>query len=91
RYTMGGFLSFDINDHTTAYSETMFARNTSRAEYGPSGLFAFGTPQISCSNPLWSASQKADLCSPAAIAANQAAFGTTGDVITLYAARRSVE
>ena len=30
----------------------MFARNTSTAQYGPSGLFAFGTPSISCSNPL---------------------------------------
>jgi outer membrane receptor protein involved in Fe transport len=91
RYTMGGFLTFALNDHASVYSETMFARNTSRAEYGPSGLFAFGAPQISCSNPLWSAAEKADFCSPASIAANQAAFGTTGDVITLYAARRSVE
>ena len=41
RYTAGSFLNYDINDHATAYSEFMFARNTSSAAYGPSGLFAF--------------------------------------------------
>ncbi len=91
RYTAGTFINYDINEHTNVYNEFMFARNTSTAEYGASGLFAFGTPSISCSNPLFSPSQLADLCSPANIAANQALFGGTGDRITLYAARRSVE
>ena len=91
RYTTGAFLNYDINDKTNVYSETMFARNTSTASYGPSGLFAFGTPSISCSNPLLPADAVATLCSPANIAANQRHFGGTGDRITLYAARRSVE
>ena len=91
RYTMGGFLNLDVGDHANFYSETMFSRNTSTAQYGPSGLFAFGTPQIHCSNPLLNASELANWCSPANITANQALFGTAGDVITLYAARRSVE
>jgi outer membrane receptor protein involved in Fe transport len=91
RYTAGSFLNYDINDSTNAYSEFMFARNTSSADYGPSGLFAFGTPTISCSNPLLNASEVAALCSPGNIAANQATFGGTGNNIVLYAARRSVE
>ena len=91
RYTTGAFLNYDINDKLNIYSETMFARNTSTASYGPSGLFAFGTPSISCSNPLFTAGMQATLCTPANITANQALFGGTGDRITLYAARRSVE
>ena len=91
RYTAGAFLNYDISEQTNVYSEFMFSRNTSRAEYGPSGLFAFGTPTISCLNPLLTAAELATLCSPANVAANQAAFGGTGNNITLYAARRSVE
>jgi outer membrane receptor protein involved in Fe transport len=105
RYTVGGFLNYDVNEHTNVYSETMWSRNTSTAQYGASGLFAFGTPVISCSNPLFNASELAVLCTPDAIARNQWTFGpnnganfplggnprVTGDNILLYAARRSVE
>ena len=91
RYTTGAFLNYDINQNINVYSETMYALNTSTAQYGPSGLFAFGTPSISCSNPLLTPSELAVLCTPANIAANQAAFGGTGNRITLYVARRSVE
>jgi outer membrane receptor protein involved in Fe transport len=98
RYTAGSFLNYDINDSTNVYSEFMFARNTSSANYGPSGEFAFGTPTIHCDaagapnyNPLLTAGERATLCSPANIAANQATFGGTGQDITLYLARRSVE
>jgi outer membrane receptor protein involved in Fe transport len=98
-------LNYDINDNATAYSEFMFARNSSSANYGPSGLFAFGTPVISCANPLLTADEVATMCTPANIAANQATFGpangganplggnpnVTGNNILLYAARRAVE
>jgi iron complex outermembrane recepter protein len=91
RYTAGAFLNYDVNENINVYSETMYARNTSTAQYGPSGLFFYGTPSISCSDPLLTPSELAALCTPANIAANQAIFGGTGDRITLYAARRSVE
>ena len=91
RYTAGAFLNYDVNENVNVYSETMFALNTSTAQYGPSGLFAFGTPVISCSNPLLNPSELAAMCTPANIAANQATFGQTGNNITVYAARRSVE
>ena len=90
RYTAGAFLSFDINDRMNAYSETMYARNTSTAQYGPSGSF-FELINMSCSNPLLRPDERALLCNPANIAANQLHYGTTGDRITIYAARRSVE
>jgi len=91
RYTAGAFLNYDVNENVNVYSETMFARNTSTAQYGSSGLFAFGTPSISCSDPLLNASELAAMCTPTKIAENQATFGGTGDRITVYAARRSVE
>ncbi len=106
RYTAGGFLNYDINDSTNVYSETMYARNTSSANYGPSGLFAFGQEVISCTNnPLLTAQEVGTLCSPANVASNQAWFGpangaknplggnarVTGSNILMYIARRSVE
>ena len=105
RYTAGAFLNYDVNDHANVYSEFMFARNTSTAQYGPSGLFAFGKQVISCANPLLTAQELAALCTPGNIAANQATFGpanaganplggnpnVTGNNILLYLARRSVE
>lgn len=97
RYTGGSFINYEINPAADVYSEFMFARNTSTAEYGPSGLFAFGTPTINCASvanggdPLLTAQERALICNPANIAANQAVFGGTGQNITLYAARRSIE
>jgi outer membrane receptor protein involved in Fe transport len=105
RYTAGGFLNYDINDSTNVYAETMYSRNSSSGAYGPSGLFAFGTPVISCSNPLLTPGELAAMCTPAAIAANQATWGpangagnplggnprVVGNNILLYVARRSVE
>ena len=39
RYTGGSFLNYEINEHADVYSEFMFTRNTSTAQYGPSGDF----------------------------------------------------
>ena len=75
------------------YSETMFARNTSRAEYGASGLFAFGDEVISCSNPLFTPSELAVMCSPTAITPEPLYYPelTGTNNIHILAARRSVE
>ncbi len=104
RYTAGAFLNYDINEHVNAYSETMYARNQSRAEYGPSGLFAFGKTIINCdTNPLLSPLQQSTICNPANVPLNQALFnaapygptqsgyGLTGNEVLMYTARRSVE
>jgi iron complex outermembrane receptor protein len=70
----------------------MFSRNTSQAQYGPSGAFAYTNYITDCAtNPLLSASEVATLCQPANVAANQALYGLTGSQIELRLARRNVE
>jgi iron complex outermembrane receptor protein len=92
RYTAGAFLNYDLNDSTNVYSNFMFARNSSTANYGPSGLFTYTGVQMSCANPLLPANAVAAFCTPANIAANQAAFpNVTGNNINLYVGRRAVE
>jgi outer membrane receptor protein involved in Fe transport len=98
RYTAGSFLNYDINDSTNVYSDFMYARNSSEANYGPSGLFTYTGATVSCGgpagvNPLFSAAEAAVFCAPATVAANQLAFpqnaGTNN--INLYVGRRAVE
>lgn len=91
RYTAGAFLNYEINDHANVYTETMFARNTSQAQYGPSGDFT-GLATFSCNNPLLTPSEKATICSPANLAANQATYGPTDPTqVSVYIGRRNVE
>src|SRR5271167_2124732 len=91
RYTAGLFLTYDINDQANVYSQFMFSRNTSTAQYGPDALFYATNATVSCDNPLLTAAQSASFCTPGNIAANQALFGGTGRDINLYVGRRSVE
>jgi outer membrane receptor protein involved in Fe transport len=104
RYTAGAFFHYDVNPHATVYTETMWSRNTSTAQYGPSGSF-FNTVSLGCpgtptstaanTNPFIAATPgaQAALCAPNIIAANQASFPANAgtNLITLYLARRSVE
>jgi iron complex outermembrane receptor protein len=90
RYTAGAFLHYDVNEHASVYTETMFARNTSQAQYGPSGDF-FNLATMSCANPLLTAGEVAALCNPTTLAQNQALYGLTGNQISLYIGRRNVE
>jgi iron complex outermembrane recepter protein len=93
RYTAGSFLNYDINDNTNVYSNFMYARNSSEANYGPSGLFTYTAATISCANPLLTPAEVGILCAPATVAQNQIAFpqnaGTNN--INLYVGRRAVE
>jgi outer membrane receptor protein involved in Fe transport len=91
RWTAGAFLHYDINDSVTAYAETMYARNSSNAQYGPSGAFAFTFFQTSCSNPLLTASELSVLCNPATLTQNQNLYGGTGNQFTIGIGRRDVE
>jgi iron complex outermembrane receptor protein len=92
RYTAGSFFNYQVNDKTNVYSSFMYARNTSTADYGPSGLFSYTAAQIPCTSPLLTAQQTGIFCTPALIAENHAGFPNTpaGD-ITLYVGRRAVE
>ncbi|MBV8402621.1 MAG: TonB-dependent receptor, partial [Gammaproteobacteria bacterium] len=102
RYTAGAFFHYDLNQHATVYTETMWSRNTSTAQYGPSGSFFqlvnLGCPGIAGAVPgntdpyiASTPGATAALCSPALVAENQAVYGGTGNQISVYLARRSVE
>ena len=91
RYTAGVFLHYDVNDYASVYMETMFARNTSTAQYGPSGSF-YSKETISCTDPLLTAQELGVLCNPTTLAQNNAAYPTTpAGSFTAYIARRNVE
>jgi outer membrane receptor protein involved in Fe transport len=92
RYTAGAFLNYDVSEHMNVYSETMFAYNSSHAQYGPSGAFAYVDAVTSCSNPLFTPTELAAFCDPANVAANHVLYpNLTGDQIQLSLARRNVE
>jgi iron complex outermembrane receptor protein len=97
RWTAGGFLHYDFNEHASLYTETMFARNTSQAQYGPSGAFAFTSFVTGCNNPLLTAQEKAAICNAATLTANQTLFGLPANpdpntgTFDMYLGRRNVE
>jgi iron complex outermembrane recepter protein len=94
RWTAGAFVNYDINEHVTAYGETMFTRNTSQAQIAPSGDF-FNLSFIPCSDPLLTAQEAATICSPANLTAQGSPTQTIGGVVTpganLYIGRRNAE
>jgi outer membrane receptor protein involved in Fe transport len=67
RYQGGYFAHYDINSHITAYSDFLFQDDRSTGQLAPSGQFSNNgaVNQITCDNPLASASQLAALCGPA--------------------------
>ena len=98
RWTAGGFLTYDVSSHVSVYSETMFARNSSLAQYGPSAAFNFSHhPVLRCNDPLLTAQEVATLCTPANLTANQELFGLPVDTnpatatFEIGVARRNVE
>jgi iron complex outermembrane receptor protein len=91
RYTAGSFLHYDLNDNASFYTETMFARNTSHAQYGPSGDFANPRVTIQCNDPLLTAGEVATLCNPTVQAQNQAVYGNAPGTFSLYVLRRNIE
>ncbi len=92
RYTAGAFLHYDVNDYASFYTETMYARNTSTAQYGPSGAFAFTAYPLQPDNPLLTPDEVATIFSPANVAANHLTFpNTPAGAVTMYVGRRNVE
>jgi len=97
RYTAGVFLHYDVNDYASVYMQTMFARNTSTAQYGPSGDFGDPLETISCTNPLLTTQEKSVLCNATALAQNHAVIANPqyanapANSFTTYVLRRNVE
>jgi iron complex outermembrane recepter protein len=99
RYTAGGFTHYDVNENVSVYTETMFARNSNQAQYGPSGDFGRNPHPISCTSPLLTAQEVSVLCNPTVLSANQAVYNPPGagfnpglaNDVFLYTYRRNVE
>jgi iron complex outermembrane receptor protein len=81
RWTMGGFLNYQLNSHMTAYMEIMFTRNNSEAQIAESGDFG-NLSFTPCNDPQLSAQEVAFICS----AANQAAMGFPTETVPGFAA-----
>jgi outer membrane receptor protein involved in Fe transport len=64
RYTAGVFADYEINEAIHPYMEFMFMDDRTLAQIAPSGDFG-NTLTINCDNPLFSASQRAQVCNPA--------------------------
>jgi len=97
RWTMGGFVNYEINSHATAYMELMFTRNTSEAQIAESGDFGNGS-LIPCNDPLLTAAEQSFICSPANLTAqgnltiNYPGAPAGGEPASLlYILRRNVE
>ncbi len=61
RWTTGGFLNYELNQHVTFYSSVMFMRNTVNAQIAPSGSFGYHM-FVPCADPLLNANEVATLC-----------------------------
>ncbi|HYL02095.1 MAG TPA: TonB-dependent receptor [Steroidobacteraceae bacterium] len=88
-YTGGAFLSYDLSSRASAYAQLMFTRNRSQAQSAPSGSF-FTSVFVPCNDPLLTADEQAQICSPANLAA-QGETGAANPGITTYVGRRNVE
>jgi len=84
RWTGGSFLTYQINDHITAYGELMMMRNTTDAQIAASGDFFTKTP-IPCTDPLLTAAEATAVCGAAT------AQNSTDGTANLYIGRRNVE
>jgi iron complex outermembrane recepter protein len=89
RYTDGVFLSYDFGTRASAYAQVMFAHNRSRTQVAPSGSF-FTSVFVPCNDPLLTAAELAQVCSPTNLAA-QGQAGAANPGISMYLGRRNVE
>jgi outer membrane receptor protein involved in Fe transport len=96
RYNAGLFAHLDVNDYFKPYMEFGYMNDITNVTIAPSALFGSGNPVtgdnqylVNCSNPLLSPQEQGLLCTPAQIAADTAAPGSTSADINI--ARRNVE
>jgi outer membrane receptor protein involved in Fe transport len=73
RYNFGYFAHYQVNSKLDFYSDFMFAKDSTLAQFAPSGFFAGGGAvvgqsyfNINCNNPFLSAQQAFDLCGTSA-------------------------
>jgi iron complex outermembrane receptor protein len=99
RWTAGGFINIDLNQHLNAYMEIMYMRNQSTSQVAPSGDFGNNTLGLDCGpvgpglsgNPLISAQQRSVLCAPGPTGLLAQQGQPAGGVLSYYLLRRNVE
>jgi iron complex outermembrane receptor protein len=64
RYTAGGFLNYDWNEHAKGYMQIMFMDDRTDATIAPSGDFG-NTLYLNCDNPMLSADEVQKFCTNA--------------------------
>lgn len=86
RYTAGAFLSFDVADEQTVYSEFMYMKDRSTSQIAPSGSFGqeFTVP---CNNPLFTAEEQQAFCTGFGLSTAPDSTDTVGIAV----GRRNVE
>ncbi len=82
KYTGGGFVNYEWNQHFEAYANLMFMDDYTDAQIAPSGNFG-NTDMINCDNPMLSEQQRAMLCTAHG-------YGPT-DMANVLVLRRNVE
>jgi iron complex outermembrane receptor protein len=95
----GGFLAHDdISDNLKPYMEFSFMQDESAVQVAPAGLFIGQNPfgpngdgnyLVNCSNPLLSTQQRNIICTPAQIAADTGAPGSSSADVSI--GRRNIE
>ena len=83
RWSGGAFVDYEINEHFHPYLEVSFMRDRTVAQIAESGTFFAEEYAISCSNPLLSAQQVAELCTDWGLGAD--------DSFAAYVGKRNVE
>jgi iron complex outermembrane receptor protein len=85
RYTGGGFLHYDFNDHASVYASTMFMDDHSVAQIAQSGAFQ-KQYTVNCNNPFLTPGEVAQWCG-----ANAALSGAPAGFTNINIGRRNVE
>jgi len=83
RWSGGAFLNYEVNEYFKPYMEISFTRDRTVAQIAESGTFFNEEYHLSCSNPLLSAQQQAELCGSYGLSPD--------DEFAVYIGKRNVE
>ncbi|MFN4113918.1 MAG: TonB-dependent receptor domain-containing protein [Sphingomonadaceae bacterium] len=85
RFTLGGFVNYEVSSAFNPYAEVMYMNNRSVAQIAESGTFFVEEYAIPCSSPLFTAAQSAQLCG------GLFNLDPATDSVAVYVGKRNVE
>jgi iron complex outermembrane recepter protein len=86
QYTAGAFLHYQLNEHATVYSQTMFMDDRTISQIAPSGAFFGKSYTVNCANPFLSAAELTAWCGGSTAGTTSMGAGSN-----LYIGRRNIE